>query len=402
MRLKNVKGANEIIIKGKYYINNPEEYKGRWNKLFKNNNIIKIEIGMGKGDFIIENAIKHPNINFIGIEKYDSVIVRAIQKSNELELNNLKIIRLDAINIDKIFDKEIDTIYLNFSDPWPKDRHAKRRLTSPIFLKKYESIFKKDYKIIMKTDNINLFNYSIEKLKEEKYQIIYQTNDLHKENDTFKQQHPNFEELAKIYGKDVVAKVTPYSNQMTEAIINSLSEQGYNLVIEGTGRTTDVPIKTATMLKTKGYQTKMYVMAVPKIKSYLGTIERYEDMFKRNPLTARATPKQAHDIVVSNLPSNLETLHKTGVFSDIRLYDRQGMKLYSSLETPSVSPKEPLESILNKKVSGKEIQSTLERVEEKMVQNKHQDTPEFQAIRQKLDSFKPPIPPLPKLPGIGL
>ena len=183
MRLKNVKGANEIIIKGKYYINNPEEYKGRWNKLFKNNNIIKIEIGMGKGDFIIGNAIKHPNINFIGIEKYDSVIVRAIQKSNELELNNLKIIRLDAINIDKIFDKEIDTIYLNFSDPWPKDRHAKRRLTSPIFLKKYESIFKKDYKIIMKTDNINLFNYSIETLKEEKYQIIYQTNDLHKEND---------------------------------------------------------------------------------------------------------------------------------------------------------------------------------------------------------------------------
>lgn len=222
------------------------------------------------------------------------------------------------------------------------------------------------------------------------------------DNDTFKQQHPNFEELAKIYGKDVVAKVTPYSNQMTEAIINSLSEQGYNLVIEGTGRTTDVPIKTATMLKTKGYQTKMYVMAVPKIKSYLGTIERYEDMFKRNPLTARATPKQAHDIVVSNLPSNLETLHKTGVFSDIRLYDRQGMKLYSSLETPSVSPKDPLESILNKKVSGKEIQSTLERVEEKMVQNKHQDTPEFQAIRQKLDRFKPPIPPLPKLPGIGL
>lgn len=222
------------------------------------------------------------------------------------------------------------------------------------------------------------------------------------DNDTFKQQHPNFEELVKLYGKDVVKHITPYSNQMTEAVISRLSEQGYNLVIEGTGRTTDVPIKTATMLKTKGYQTKMYVMAVPKIKSYLGTIERYETMFSDDPMTARATPKQAHDIVVTNLPSNLETLHKTGVFSDIRLYDRQGMKLYSSLETPSVSPKDPLESILNKKVSGKEIQSTLERVEEKMVQNKHQDTPEFQAIRQKLDSFKPPIPPLPKLPGIGL
>ena len=182
MRLKNVKGANDIIIKGKYYIDNPEQYKGKWNKLFKNDNIINIEIGMGKGDFIIENALKYPNKNFIGIEKYDSVIVRSIQKSNELELNNIKLVRIDSMNIEKIFDKEIDTIYLNFSDPWPKDRHAKRRLTSPIFLKKYASIFKSNYKIIMKTDNINLFNYSLETLKEENYKITYQTNDLHKEN----------------------------------------------------------------------------------------------------------------------------------------------------------------------------------------------------------------------------
>ena len=142
MRLKNVKGANEIIIKGKYYIQTPEENISKWNKIFNNNNPIYIEIGMGKGDFIIENAIKYPNINFIGIEKYDSVIVRAIQKSNELELNNLKIIRKDAININNIFKKEIERIYLNFSDPWPKDRHAKRRLTSPIFLTKYDDIFK--------------------------------------------------------------------------------------------------------------------------------------------------------------------------------------------------------------------------------------------------------------------
>lgn len=182
MRLKNVKGANEIIIKGKYYVPNPEEYINNWHKIFNNNNPIHIEIGMGKGDFIIKNAIKYPNINFIGIEKYDSVIVRAIQKSNELELNNLKIIRIDAINLENIFNKEIDTIYLNFSDPWPKDRHAKRRLTSPIFLNIYDNIFKNDYKIIMKTDNLNLFNYSLESLKEYGYKIIYQTNDLHKEN----------------------------------------------------------------------------------------------------------------------------------------------------------------------------------------------------------------------------
>ena len=182
MRLKNVKGANDIIVKGIYYIDNPSIYKGKWNKLFNNNNPIYIELGMGKGDFIINNAIKYPNINFIGIEKYDSVIVRAIQKSNELELNNLKLIRLDVINIDTIFDKEIDKIYLNFSDPWPKERHAKRRLTSNIFLDKYSKIFKDDYIIEMKTDNIDLFNYSVESLKNYGYVIEYITNDLHSEN----------------------------------------------------------------------------------------------------------------------------------------------------------------------------------------------------------------------------
>ena len=182
MRLKNVKGANDIIIKGLYYIDNPSIYKGKWNKLFNNNNPIYIELGMGKGDFIINNALKYPNINFIGIEKYDSVIVRAIQKSNELELNNLKLLRLDVINIDDVFDKEIDKIYLNFSDPWPKERHAKRRLTSNIFLDKYSKIFKNNYIIEMKTDNIDLFNYSVESLKNYGYVIEYITNDLHSEN----------------------------------------------------------------------------------------------------------------------------------------------------------------------------------------------------------------------------
>ncbi len=178
MRLKNVKGANDIIVKGKYYVANPAEYKDSWNKYFNNDNPIHIEIGMGKGDFIINNAIKYPNINFIGIEKYDSVIVRAIQKSNELELNNLKIVRMDAHKLDQIFGKEIDTIYLNFSDPWPKDRHAKRRLTSPVFLAIYDNVFKTEKKIIMKTDNLDLFNYSQETLLAHKYEIIYKTNNL--------------------------------------------------------------------------------------------------------------------------------------------------------------------------------------------------------------------------------
>ena len=178
MRLKNVKGANEIIVKGIYYVANPFEYKGKWHELFNNDNPIHIEIGMGKGDFIIENAKRYKDINFIGIEKYDSVIVRAIQKSNELELSNLKIVRMDAARLGEVFDKEVDTIYLNFSDPWPKDRHAKRRLTSPIFLNIYEGIFEKDKKIIMKTDNIDLFNYSVDTLINNGYDIIYKTNNL--------------------------------------------------------------------------------------------------------------------------------------------------------------------------------------------------------------------------------
>ena len=178
MRLKNVKGANEIIVKGKYYVSDPAIYKGKWQKYFDNDNPIYIEIGMGKGDFIVENAKRYPDINFIGIEKYDSVIVRAIQKSDELELNNLKIVRMDARELANIFDKEVTRIYLNFSDPWPKDRHAKRRLTSEVFLAIYDNIFKGDMEIIMKTDNLPLFNYSLETLIGYGYQIEYKTNNL--------------------------------------------------------------------------------------------------------------------------------------------------------------------------------------------------------------------------------
>ncbi len=182
MRLKNIKGAKDIIVKGKYYIENPFEYKGKWHELFGNNNEIHLEIGMGKGKFLIEKAMLNPNVNYVGIEKYDSVIVRAIQKSNELELNNLKIVRLDARFISYVFDKEIDVLYLNFSDPWPKDRHYKRRLTSRVFLEKYDNIFKDKKNIIMKTDNLLLFNFSLDTLKDYGYKIIYQTNDLHNEN----------------------------------------------------------------------------------------------------------------------------------------------------------------------------------------------------------------------------
>ena len=183
MRLKNIKGASEKILEGKYFISNPKDYRGKWNKLFNNNNPIYIEIGMGKGNFIIKNAIANPNINYIGIEMYDSVILRAVEKTNELELNNLYLIRMDARLIEDVFDKEIDLIYLNFSDPWPKERHAKRRLTSPRFLARYDNIFRGDNHIIMKTDNLDLFNYSVDSLKEYGYTINEISNDLHKEKD---------------------------------------------------------------------------------------------------------------------------------------------------------------------------------------------------------------------------
>ena len=171
MRLRNVKGAKEIIDNSPYITKNPIDYKGDYQKIFENNNPIHIEIGMGKGDFIIENAKKYPNINFIGIEKFDSVIVRAVQKLENEEIPNLKLIKIDANEIDDVFDKEISVIYLNFSDPWPKARHAKRRLSSEIFLNKYDSVFIDKKRIIMKTDNRKLFEYSIKSFTDYGYKI---------------------------------------------------------------------------------------------------------------------------------------------------------------------------------------------------------------------------------------
>ena len=182
VRLKYVKGASEKIEKSPYVILNPSDYKGKYNELFNNNNPIYIEIGMGKGTFIYENALKYPNINFIGIEKYDSVMVRAIEKVEKEEINNLKFIRIDARKIEEIFDKEIDRIYLNFSVPWPKVRHDKRRLSSPNFLEKYDNIFKKEKRIIMKTDNRKLFEFSIISFTNYGYKINDISLDLHNDD----------------------------------------------------------------------------------------------------------------------------------------------------------------------------------------------------------------------------
>jgi len=181
LRLRNVKNKKEIMENSLLLIENPNEYKGNWKKVFNNNNPIYIEIGMGKGDFILGNAKKYPDINFIGIEKYDSVMARAIEKIEKEEdiPNNLKLIRMDARFIEDVFFKEIDRIYLNFSDPWPKKRHSERRLTSTTFLNKYEDLFNNDIEIIMKTDNIYLFGYSIESFSKNGYILENVLLDLH-------------------------------------------------------------------------------------------------------------------------------------------------------------------------------------------------------------------------------
>lgn len=141
MRLRNIKGSKEFIEASPYVIQEPEQLKGKWSSLFHNNHPLHIEIGMGKGQFIHELAAANPDINYIGIEMYSSVLYRALEKRAETELENLFFLRFDAKYLADIFDHgEVSRIYLNFSDPWPKDRHAKRRLTSAGFLAIYNEI----------------------------------------------------------------------------------------------------------------------------------------------------------------------------------------------------------------------------------------------------------------------
>ena len=180
MRLRNITGSREVIAASKYVIQEPEQYKGKIRELFANTNPVQIEIGMGKGRFIMELAALHPEINYIGIEKYSSVLLRAIQKMEQNELPNLKFIRMDAENITDVFGKgEVDKIYLNFSDPWPKDRHAKRRLPSREFLERYDVILKKEGKLEFKTDNRELFDFALEQLPLAGWEAEKVTYDLH-------------------------------------------------------------------------------------------------------------------------------------------------------------------------------------------------------------------------------
>ncbi|MBO7532176.1 MAG: tRNA (guanosine(46)-N7)-methyltransferase TrmB [Lachnospiraceae bacterium] len=182
MRLKNVPGCRERIADSEYVI--PEEElvqtAGKWNERFEKPAPIRIEIGMGKGRFLHELALQNPDINYIGIEKYSAVLLRAVQKMEEDPKPNLRFVRMDAETIADVFAPgEVDRIYLNFSDPWPKDRHAKRRLPSREFLARYDKILVEGGRIEFKTDNRILFDWAVEQLEDTKWKADLITCDLH-------------------------------------------------------------------------------------------------------------------------------------------------------------------------------------------------------------------------------
>ena len=180
MRLRNITGSREMIRESGFVVHEPEEMRGRWKEAFGSDAPLHVEIGMGKGRFLMDMARLHPEISYIGIEKYSSVLLRAIQKMQEDPLPNVKFIRMDAEEIEAVFGEgEVDRIYLNFSDPWPKDRHAKRRLPSREFLTRYDKILIPGGKVEFKTDNRGLFDYSLESIPAAGWKIVEHTFDLH-------------------------------------------------------------------------------------------------------------------------------------------------------------------------------------------------------------------------------
>ena len=181
MRLRNIPRAESVLEACKEVVKNPESLCGHWNQEFQNERPLHIEIGMGKGQFIMELARQNPDINYLGIEKYSSVLVRAIEKREQEEgMTNLYFIRMDAEYVENVFaENEVANIYLNFSDPWPKDRHARRRLTSTHFFEHYDHILAPDGRVMFKTDNRPLFDFSLEQVPEAGWTLENYTYDLH-------------------------------------------------------------------------------------------------------------------------------------------------------------------------------------------------------------------------------
>lgn len=183
MRLRNIPGADDVIRKHPIAIKNETERKGQWNKVFGNDNPIHIEIGMGKGQFLLTLAKQNPNINYIGIERYSSVLLRALEKFDTeefMELQNIRFICMDAFELPEVFSLgEVAKIYLNFSDPWPKSRHANRRLTSTRFFGQYDKVLAQNGVVEFKTDNRPLFEFSLEQVEEAGWRLLAHTFDLH-------------------------------------------------------------------------------------------------------------------------------------------------------------------------------------------------------------------------------
>ena len=183
MRLRNIPGADDVIKSHPVAIKNVKENKGKWNTFFQNDNPIHIEIGMGKGQFILNLAKKNPNINYVGIERYSSVLLRALEKFDTeefCELENVRFICMDAMELPEVFEfGEVAKIYLNFSDPWPKARHARRRLTSTQFFSQYDKVLAREGVVEFKTDNRPLFEFSLEQVDEAGWKLLGKTFDLH-------------------------------------------------------------------------------------------------------------------------------------------------------------------------------------------------------------------------------
>lgn len=183
MRLRNIPGADDVIKRHPIAVKQEKGYKGKWNTLFDNSNPIHIEIGMGKGQFLLTLAKQNPEINYIGIERYSSVLLRALEKFDTeefRELQNIRFICMDAMELPEVFELgEVAKIYLNFSDPWPKARHARRRLTSIQFFAQYDKVLAKDGVVEFKTDNRPLFEFSLEQVEEANWKLLGHTFDLH-------------------------------------------------------------------------------------------------------------------------------------------------------------------------------------------------------------------------------
>lgn len=183
MRLRNIPGADDVIKNHPVAIKNVKEYKGKWNEIFQDDYPIHIEIGMGKGQFILNLAKQNPQINYVGIERYSSVLLRALEKFDTeefCELKNVRFICMDAMELPEVFElSEVAKIYLNFSDPWPKKRHARRRLTSTQFFAQYDKVLIRDGVVEFKTDNRPLFEFSLEQVEEAGWKLLGKTFDLH-------------------------------------------------------------------------------------------------------------------------------------------------------------------------------------------------------------------------------